>query len=145
VPVSATAVRATDTIAIELPVQMIGGPHGWDSPAVHGEIPRFRWYSWLQLAADRAARAGSALPVIEWALGHRVHSHWTHWWLAPDDDTWRVHYAQITDVDGGGQMLLATCLRSAPWIGPNDDVVAIEGRELPDTVKQCQVCALATA
>jgi hypothetical protein len=119
---------------------MVGGVHGTDSPAVYGHIPRFRWYAWLDLAADRQARRRSTLPVIEWALGHAVVNDWPLWWLAPDLDTWTVHVAQVDDVAGGGPMLLAACLRSRPWTGPAEDVEERAGRELTSAVPACLTC-----
>lgn len=134
---------ATDTAPIPIPVVMIGGPHGLDSPAVHGPIPRYRWYAWLDLDVYRRERRRPPAAVIDWALGHPAGDRWPLWWLAPDLCDWLVHEAQVDEVTGGGQMLLARCLLSAPWTGPRDDVVGRHDRELTDAVPQCTVCRAA--
>jgi hypothetical protein len=135
------AVRGRDTIDLAAPVTMIPGPHGRDSPAILGDMPRWRWYAWIDLAEDRAALRPSHPYVLHWALGHHPDDDWPLWWHAPDPDTWRVHHAQVDDVDGGGPMLLAACGRSTPADGVHPDDVAVHhGRELTADVALCHAC-----
>lgn len=137
---------AKPTAADDPPVPLIGGPHGQDSPTLPQLLPRFRWCAWIDLAEDRAAGRRTPLSTIEWALGHGVNwKEWPLWWLALDEQAaWWVHVAQVTTVEGGGQMLLAACLRSAPWLGEHLDYnVALRAGVTPAKHwDRCEACAV---
>lgn len=137
---SATALSAATTVAIDLPVRMIPGPGGLDSPAVTGDIPRYRWFAWIDVDADRHARRPSGLAALAWALGHPVAQRWPAWWLTPTGNEWLVHLAQVAVVVDGGHMLLAACGRSAPWIGSSDNVVGRVDADVSDVVPLCPGC-----
>lgn len=129
-------------VVITIPLRLIPGPEGWDSPAVDPDIPRFRWYAWIDLAADRWAPRPTPLSTIEWALGHALAQDWPLWWLMPDTESWQVHVAQIARVEAGGRMLLAGCLRSKPWPGGLDyNVLGRDGAVPAERWERCKVCA----
>lgn len=137
---TATAVAAAPTVTLPIPVTLIPGPHGTDSPAVVDLIPRFRWYAWIDLADQRATGQPSTLSGIEWALGHAVEHDWPLWWRQPTPAGDVVHVAQAATVEHGGRMLLTACMRSRPWTAEDPDVVTRTGTNPPGHYRRCPMC-----